>query len=325
MAFTKLLPLVFCMTLPGSALAAENWPIKFFDPSSLEKTPPADTRTDPQMSQPQGFDPARDRNAKDTNLQTVTEVWKDNKPYSLTEYYFDTDGDPSYVLEFKRGGKRHALYTEVSQYKTSPDRRTLVLTNYVKQTRGWLELNRIVDVASKKTAAIPAYDCAQFYASVTNAHVVTYDSGTRRSDGTPGSTRAVCIWDFAGKWQHALEAPVQNTVANTEESPNSMGLLAAEETTFYMLSYANAHCVLRLQGLGQPFGTREIQLPAGVFGEEDKESLASGAYGDPCWEGSAVDIDMSRLTLKGGELRFRVAKSGRADLDGKWLDWVSYK
>ena len=320
----------FCLFTPGVCLAEEVWPITFSELTALTSAAPADKVKEPGTSQPDGFDPARYKNAKDipadSNIQGVTNVWQNALPYSLTEYYFDTDDEPSYVLELKEGKKRHALYTQVNQYKFSPDHKILALDNQVKQAGGtWATMNRIIDVASKRTANLPGRDCARFFEAVTNLHVVTYGSGTKKDANSFGPPRTVCIWNFQGKLQKALSVPVQNTSANTEESSNSFGLLPSEETTFFQLAYSDKHCVLRLQDLAQPSGHRQILMPPGVVDKDNEQAIASGDVGDPCEDGVAVEIDLSNLKLKGGDMRFRLSKSGRADLQKDWTNWKNYK
>jgi hypothetical protein len=317
------------LLLSHISFADEPWPITFQEAFVLAKTPPPGEVDQPGTSQPALFDPAQYKTVKDipksANFQSVTSLWPDAKPFSLKEYYFDTDDDPSYVLEISEGEKRQALYTQVTQYQFSPDHKTLLLENLVKQPSGkWLPMSRIIDVASKRAAAVPPLDCARFYAEATNTRVITYGPGTKNADETFGPPRTVCVWDFDGKLQYGLTVPMQNTLANTEASPNKVGLLPGDETTLYQLAYADKHCILRLQSLINPKVHRQILLPSGAVNKEDEKVMAAGENGDPCENGVAVDIDLEHLTFKGGNLRFRVSKSGRGDLAKDWTDWQAF-
>lgn len=325
----RFLVLVVGLLVSRATFAEEPWPIAFLDVLKMEKPAPVQEADQPGMSQPEFFDPAHYKSVKDipedANFQSVTALWKNSKTFSLKEYYFDTDDEPSYVLEISKGGKRHALYTQVAQYEYSPDNRTLVLENQVKQPNGkWVVMNRIIDVASKKAAELPSLDCTTFYEQATNTHVITYGHATTKTGDSAGPPRTVCIWDHRGKLQNALTVPLQNWLANTEASSNSAGLLPGDETIFYQLAYMDKHCILRLQNLSQPQEHRAILLPSGTYDKDDEKAMASGEIGDPCLNGAAVDIDLEHLAFKKGNLRFRVSKSGRGDLQKDWLDWQTF-
>jgi hypothetical protein len=318
-----------CVVTSSVGFAGEAWPIVFLQVSALVQGTPLEEMLRPASSQPEGFDPAQYKSLKaippEANFQGMTTYWTDTKPYTLKEYYFDTDDEPSYVLEVKEAAKRHALYTMVDQYRFSPDHKTLLVDNLVKQPDGkWQPLNRIIDVASKKTVDLHNYECSQFFATAANTRVVTYGLGTRKADDSSGPPRVVCIWDMQGKLQQALSVPLQNTLANSDASPNLFGLLPSEESTFYQLAYADGHCVLRLQNLAKPDKHRQIQLPTGVVDKDSQNAVASGDVGDPCEDGISVEIDLGNLKLAGGSMRFRTSKGGRGDLDKDWTEWKNY-
>ncbi len=92
-------------------------------------------------------------------------------PYSLDHYSFqwynDALGensyvDTSYVLEVKKDGRRHALYTHVlNDWAISPDGAALAMQSYVKKDGNWQLQHRLIDIASKKTALLPIDGCGQ--------------------------------------------------------------------------------------------------------------------------------------------------------------------
>jgi hypothetical protein len=318
------------LVVPGSGFAEEVWPIAFLDVATLAPGIPPEKTDQPETSQPEFFDPSHYKSVKDipeeSNFVSVTTQWTDSRPYTLKEYYFDTDDEPSYVLEINEGSARHALYTQVNQYKFSPNHKKLLIDNQIKLPEGkWQSLNRIIDVASKQAVELQNYECTRFYEATSDTHVITYGLGTKKGDDSFGPPRVVCMWDMRGKLEQALSVPLQNTLANTEASPNLFGLLPREESTFYQLAYASEHCVLRLQNLTIRGEHRQIQLPSGFVTKDSQEALASGDIGDPCEDGVAVEIDLNKLKLAGGNVRFRISKSGRGDLDNDWTEWKTYQ
>jgi hypothetical protein len=130
---------------------------------------------------------------------------------------------------------------------------------------------------------------------------------------------------LSGKLIRAYSAPIQNMLANSEETPNSIGILPGDQDTFYQLAFDKDHCVMRLQSLSDQNKHREISLPEGQPPNDAANSIATGAFGDPCWNDVAIQFDISELKFNDGTMRFRTSKSGRGDLKPDWNAWQNYQ
>lgn len=308
---------------------AENaWPIKFID-GPMAITSHDEYLDEPSTSQPLNFDPSKHKSFSEIeNFQSKSQIKLANG-MTINAYYFDTDDDASYVLEVINDGKRHALYTQVLNYRVV-DSKFLLIDNMLQvkapQKKGsvWQRLNRLIDVTTKKATGFPGLDCTRFFAPEPNHGIVTYGSGTKNGDSF-GPPRNVCIWNNDGKLVKALSAPIQNTMANSEETSNQIGLLPADPNTFYQLSYDHDHCVMRLQSLNDLAQHRVITLPVGKVSADLDSNASSGDYGDACEQGTSIQVEFPTLTLAGGEIRFRSSMSGRGDLKPDWNAWTTYK
>jgi len=233
------------------------------------------------------------------------------EPYTLTKYNFGCASEFSQVFEFKKDGRRYALYTHISQASFSPDLRRFVLFNYVKSPKGsWQETRRIIDIETKKFSPLPVINETAFLADMTNDKIVTY--GLPISSPTESDThrRIVGIWDVEGRLIRALSAPIQITDANAESSDDGIGLLPSEPTTFYHLTRTGENvCTLRLQDIQRPEGRRSIRL------------AVPGSASDPAAVGMRVQIDLDGLKLRGGAMRYRVSAHGRGDVSDDWGPW----
>jgi len=250
--FSSLLALLFS-SAPSNA--AEQWPIKVLKIDELKKAELAQDQDKPNTSQPEAFDPAHFKSLKDipqdANFQHAKKLTQTGA-LAITEYYFDTDDEPSFLLDIKKSSKRHGLYTHIDQYMFSPNYETLLLDNTVKQANGkWRSLRRVIDVNSKASTQLPDVDCTRFQGFAANSGFVTYGSGTKKADDSFGPPREVCVWGKDAKLKSALSVPLQNTLANSEASANAVGLLPSDETVLFQLAYDNKRCILRLQSLSQ--------------------------------------------------------------------------
>ena len=244
---------------------------------------------------------------------------------SVEIYYFDTDDDASYVLAVFYRGKRVALYTQVLNFRTIANNNVLVFENLVEQEdKTWLLKRRVGALADRKFVSFPDLNCTKFLAPDPVSGLVTYGAGTKIGDSF-GPPREVCIWNENLQLQHALSVPIQNMLANSEETPNSIGLLPADKNTFYQLAFDKDHCVMRLQSLINKDNYRQIKLPMGQTYTDVTEAVITGAYGDPCWNDVAIQFDISNLTFSGGNMRFRISKSSRGDLKHDWSAWQTYQ
>jgi hypothetical protein len=233
------------------------------------------------------------------------------EPYSLTKYMFGCASESSSVFEFKKNGVRYALYTHISQSMFSPDRRKLVLFNYVKTPKGnWQELRRIIEIATKKYSPLPMMNETTFLADISNENVVTYSMPIDSPAGQK-NRRVVSIWGHDGKLIRALSAPIQTTAANAESSDDGIGVLPDESSTFYHLTRTGQNvCTLRLQDIQRPDGQRSIQLTV--------PSLADM----PDAMSTHIQIDLAGLKLKTGAMKYRVSASGRGDVLNDWGPWL---
>ncbi len=234
-----------------------------------------------------------------------------SEPYSLTKYMFGCASESSSVFEFKKNGLRYALYTHISQSMFSPDKRKLVLFNYVKVPGGsWQELRRIIEISSKKYSQLPVMNETTFLADTSNENVVTYGMPINSPAGQK-SQRVVGIWGHDGKLIRALSAPIQTTAANAESSDDGIGVLPDETSTFYHLTRTGQNvCTLRLQNIQRPDGQRSIQLAV--------PSLADS----PDAMSTHIKIDLTGLKLKTGAMKYRVSASGRGDILNDWGPWL---
>jgi hypothetical protein len=328
---------LFCVTA-----SADDWPIAF---TSIQVTPASYQGIDqgpPTFDcQPEFFDPMKNwyRNVEDPGLVGITsqsadmyeikgegeairmtiDSWNkqgDDKtvlpqPYSLTKYMFGCASEASQVFEFKKNGRRYALYTHISEARFSPDLRNVVLFNYVKTAKGsWQALDRVIEIATKKYSVLPRVPETRYLADVTNDKLVTYGPPIRLEGDKDSRRRIVAIWGHDGKLIRALSAPIQTTAANAESSDDGIGLLPGDPTVFYHLTRtSNDVCTLRLQDIERSEGRRSIRLNV------------PGTAMDPAAVGMHIQIDLADLKLKGGTLKYRVAASGRGDVVGDWGPW----
>ena len=318
------LPLLFVPV----AQAENAWPIAPVD-ELMATTTNDENLKEPGTSQPVNFDPAKFKSLSGVaNFQSKSRI-KLVGGLLINVYYFDTDGDASYVLDVREGEGRHELYTHVLNYRVVAGKSLLIenmlLVKAQQQTGGqWQHMNRLIDIATKKATPFPSVDCAKFFAPEPNNGIVTYGQGTKDGDSF-GPPRNVCIWDMSGKLIKAYSAPIQNMLANSEETSNSIGVLPADQDTFYHLAFDKDHCVMRLQSLSDKDKHRQISLPKGQSPDDAADGIASGAYGDPCWNDVAIQFDISELKFSDGMMRFRTSKSGRGDLKPDWNAWQSYQ
>ncbi|MEP6827523.1 MAG: hypothetical protein ABJA10_05570, partial [Aestuariivirga sp.] len=248
------------------ARAESAWPIVPIDEPTATTTDDENLK-DPGTSQPLNFDPAKFKSLSGVaNFQSKNQI-KLVGGMLINAYYFDTDDDQSYVLDVRDGESRHALYTQVLNYRVVAGKSLLIenmlLVKTPKQTGGlWQHMNRLIDIATKKATSFPNVDCAKFFAPEPSNGIVTYGQGTKDGDSF-GPPRNVCIWDTSGKLIKAYSAPIQNILANSEETSNGIGVLPADQDTFYQLAFDKDHCVMRLQSLSDKNKHRQISLPEG--------------------------------------------------------------
>lgn len=232
------------------------------------------------------------------------------EPYSITKYNFGCASESSQVFEFRKNGRRHALYTHINQASFSPDRKRFVLFNYIKTPKGnWQEIRRIIDIETKKFSNLPITHTS-YIADITNDKIVTYGSPTISATGIDSQQRMVNIWDHEGNLIRSLSAPILTTTANAYSSDDGIGLLPNEPTTFYHFTRTGENvCTLRLQDINRPEGRRSIRI------------TVPGPASEPAAVGALVQIELEALQLKGGTMKYRVAARGRGDVSGDWGAW----
>lgn len=322
---------LICYGLPSAQ--AEEWPIIFTDlrlTSAPAKGP--EFRDVSYDCQPELFDPRKARyhssgsgneyalDGPDANEAVSMEIFdgieQNGKriqlpvPYSLVQYNFSCMSEGSSVIEVKENKARHALYTHVSSMAFSPDLKRMAIWNALENGGGkWEEHRRIIDIQTKDAATLPFLDATSFIADMNNQYLVTYGGPLPAADFNQ-QHRIAAIWDNNGHLVRALFAPIKTTDANAENSFDGIGLLPAEPSTFYHLTRTGKDkCTLRLQDIHRQNRHRTIQL------------RVPGAATDQTNVGMRVQLDLREATLKGGAVRYRVAPSGRGDVDGKWGAW----
>ena len=326
--------------MPINGAAPVDWPITFIDlPISASKYITTNKTPLPEDCQPEYFDPAKTPyhliktngyppttyivDGADESSSMMIDGWGKQgedkiilpEPFSLTKYEFGCASEFSRVFEIKKNGLRHALYTHISQARFSPNKKTLVLYNFVSSGKGsWSPKRRAIELESKKSSTLPWISSTLYLADVTNDKIVTYGPPTNQRPNQTDSRRTVCIWGFDGHLVRALLAPLQNTEANGEESDDGIGLLPNETTTFYHLAFVKDHTsVLRLQDIRNPTSHRALYL------------TGSGSDHHASSVGTAIQLDLNGLTLTGGIMKYRTSASGRGDISNDWGPWQTAK
>ncbi len=319
--------LILCLATP--AAFGDDWPISYAKltvPASAYYG--ADRKAPTFDCQPTSFDPATTpyhhgkspdsyevEGAKEGTAMMIDGWNKEGdaktelaEPYSLSKYMFTCPTGSSQVFEFKKGGKRLALFTHITQAQFTPDATKLVMYNYLGHHGAWQELRRIVDIGKKRSTPLPVMKETAFLAQAGSDRVVTYGLPA----ATPkqkGAHRIAAVWGANGKLIRALSVPVsgQNGAANGAD--DVMGTLPGEATTFYHLARSGENeCTLRLQDIQHAEGRRTIKL------------AVPGAATDAAALGTRVQLDLAGTGLKGGAVKYRVSASGKGD---DWGDWQS--
>ncbi len=113
-------------------------------------------------------------------------------PLALVQYSFSCASVTSKVFEIKNNGVRHALYTHIESAIFSPDRKRMVLFNYLKSPSGlWQRNRRIIEIETKKLAVLPVINETSFIADMPNNTIVTY-SGPMDHSKTENGRRISC-------------------------------------------------------------------------------------------------------------------------------------
>lgn len=326
--------------LATSAAFADEWPITYAKLQVPASAYGGAQRTAPEDCQPEPFDPATTKyhpaapgasankdaaapvlyqiEGDDAATMTIDSVLRQDdakttlpEPYTLTKYVFGCKGQASQVFEFKKDGKRYALYTHVTQAGFSPDLTKLVLYNYAKPHHGpWQELRRVIELRTRRFTPLPVINETAFLAGVAEQGIVTYGPAVAGKQKLPH--RIAAVWGLNGKLLRALSVPAPAGAGN--ERGDAIGLLPDDPSAFYYLTRTGENtCTLRLQDLRRPEGRRSIEL------------AVPGAAGDPAGSGTRVQIDLAGLRLKDGAMKYRVSASGKGDVANDWSAWQAAK
>lgn len=205
-------------------------------------------------------------------------------PFTLDHYsfqWFDAAmedfgmTDTSFVLEVKKNGKRHALYTQVLHgWSVSEDGKTLVLPNFVNRNGVWQKEFRIIDIASKRATNLPVAGCAESLSGDWIGGLLWTSSGD--------STDA-CFWapDGSLRARFHIEGGMNSVQAIVKKSGTTLLLVPPAEESV---------CKIALMPVAAPSKTRFIS-----------------ASKDICQIYAQVEWDTSGFTWEKPVLRYRVA------------------
>lgn len=214
-------------------------------------------------------------------------------PYDLNSYAFGCASDLSYVLDFQKNGKRLALYTHVSQWKLSNDKRVLALRNVTHGGDGiWKVQLRIVDIPSQIPVNLPLAPCTANIKGWSQGMLVT--TSDMSDDGLQATA---CFWDARGTLQGMISARNLAAIGNSEAPANRIGFLPSEKNTVYVLGTfgdESGNCRIAALNLRQPAKQKIISFDPHV---------ATYNCADTDHE---VELDLSTFTLSAPHFRFRI-------------------
>jgi hypothetical protein len=223
------------------------------------------------------------------------------KEYALTEYRFICNPNiVSHVLELRKNGKRHALYTHVVGYALSADQKYLYLDNYLPRKNGqWQHMHRIITLATKKSVSIPHSYCTLSRATWSQGKLITHASTAW------GSHQEFCIWEPNGSLSALLRGNLVQS-ANDEAVLAPHGLLPKEQDTFYAVhtNFETRSCTLILQQLKGAKKQRTVKL-----------ELTTEEIGACTWD--SFEMDLSKATFQKTPVRFRT----RINIYTPWGSW----
>lgn len=221
----------------------------------------------------------------------------------LTRYIFSCETGSSEVLVFEKNSKPYAIFTHVAQLGFTPDLSTVVFYNSAKLTHhgGWTRMRAIFNIPKKRFAPLPMVRETTYLAAVGSAAILTY--ALPANHGKPAT---VAVWNLGGKLVRAFSIPLQ-PAASGKGTSDGLGLLPDDDNVLYQLARSGANTAeLRLQNIKNPHAHRAIAL------------AVPGGATDPVVAGVTVQLDVSGLGLKGGEVKYRVSASGKG---GDWGEW----
>jgi hypothetical protein len=266
---------------------------------SVSDTPPDDC-------QPAVFDPALPVRGGSEPPQVQRRALA--PPFSLVQYEFACASTWSHVLEVKRDGVRHALYTHVEpDWQLSPDKRTLVMKNVVAGQHGkWERRFRAIDIATKKAVALPGHHRCAAYVQGFRGNCFVSTSGVDHE-----STPEACTWDLSSGLQARMSVSGLEFSGGASDSPaNTVELLPAEPTGVYLLATAS--------GEGEAFDCELVALDWKDPSRRYQRKLKVKLDGMSCHRGDErVELDLSTFTFDRPTVRYRVVKQ-QGGAGGRW-------
>lgn len=253
-------------------------------------------------------------------------VWKKKpilpKSYTITVYEFGCASTSSYVLEIKKNGKRHALYTHVmDDWEVSSDGKSIALSNYVRNKDStWSEKRRIIDIASKKVADLPITDCTKYIHRWSGGKLITNSGMMDIVDNKGAITRQetkVCAWSLDGKFVGQIKSEGFVT-ATTDKIINRIGFLPSESNVLYVSGVFNGN---------SPYGDCEI---AAIDLKNPRQkvivSFSPNVDHYHCVD-ERIELDLRKFTISKPQFSFRIHDINTGDPGGKSVvkDWVHVK
>lgn len=184
-------------------------------------------------------------------------------PFSLTTYTFGCASELSYVLGISRGGKRHALYQHVLDFKVHPAKPVLFLVQNERKGGRYQRFVGLVELESKRKTPLPSLPCvSDSEARFSGDALITV--GPARAE--EGGRTAVCVWNLDGTPKARLDAELDWTAGAGDILLDRVGVLPHQPGTFYALHYERlkepSHCELRLQSLTRASRFKRVDLGA---------------------------------------------------------------
>ncbi len=237
----------------------------------------------PAPCQPEFFDPKTAElykedgilRVKGTSPYTSVNIKEESSgSYNIIEYRFSCGFQHSYVVEIENNNERHALYTHVLEWKLSPDKKYLYLTNNLKKdNEKWELLKRVINIKDKKSADLPNIDCVSLLARWDNDTLITFSDlnykDTHQIKNLAEIIREnpteVCLWSKDGNLLYRISSLLSWDVVDRFLPTFQIGLLPEDDDIFYAytFSFFEEKCFLHLQDLKNHERNRKIKISKG--------------------------------------------------------------